>query len=68
MGDKVLELAVFRLFEAAAPLGVDRTSISQPDPPAPDILCRSTSGEWIAFELVELVDPSIRRSLAIMRR
>lgn len=59
------ELSIFRSFLECCGLDLDPGAISQPKPPEPDILCCTTSGTWIAFELVELVDESIKRNLAI---
>lgn len=59
------ELSIFRSFLECCSLSLDPGTISQPKPPAPDIECCDTAGIGTAFELMELVDPSIKRSLAI---
>lgn len=59
MGDNSRsEIAIFREFAEVCPLRIDATSIEKrPDGTGePDILCSVETGEWIAFELVEVVD------------
>jgi len=58
------ELAVFREFASRCPLPIDASSIQKREGESePDILCQLTSGEVIAFELVEICDPDVARSL-----
>ena len=55
----VIELAVFESFARMCPLAIDPTSIAKRDPPSPDIHCKLRDGTAIAFELVEVIDPSL---------
>lgn len=58
------EVAIFLRFLEASDLPIDRSSIEKRPPPEPDILCaHQTEGE-IAFELVELCDPRMAKSIA----
>lgn len=58
------EVAIFLRFLEASDLPIDRSSIEKRPPPEPDILCaHQTEGE-IAFELVELCDPRLAKSIA----
>lgn len=59
-----VEVALFLRFIEASNLSIDRSSIEKRHPPEPDILCaHQTEGE-IAFELVELCDPRLAKSIA----
>lgn len=60
------ELRVFRNFAEQCPLGIVPESIESANPPAPDILCTTKSGERIAFELVELIDQDYARGLDVL--
>ena len=60
-GDR--ELAIFHGFSEKCALGIDAASIEKRDPPEPDILCRTVSGESIAFELVEALDSDLARGV-----
>jgi hypothetical protein len=55
-----------RFLRAAAIAGIEvvADSVASRPPPEPDILCTLTSGEIVAFELVELVDPDEPRTLS----
>lgn len=62
------EQRVFRSFAENGPLAIDLNSIESPPPPAPDILCRVERSEFVAFELVELVDEEYARGIVLMAR
>jgi hypothetical protein len=49
------ELRIFRQFAAVCPLRIANDSIVKREPDEPDILCRIPA-EWVAFEMVEIVD------------
>ena len=55
------ERKVFREVAAVAGLQIKPKSLRSRRHPEPDIACTLRSGERIAFELVELVDPDIAR-------
>lgn len=55
------ELEVFRQFAETSTLGIDLDTISKRDPPEPDILCRTRSGESLAVELVEVRDEHLAK-------
>lgn len=50
------ELAVFRDFAADAKLAVDVSSIEKMQPPYPDIRCRGHDGDFLHFEISEIID------------
>lgn len=58
------EVAVFERFVAISLLPIDPNSIEKCAPPHPDILCRHTTEGDVAFELVELCDPNLAKSIA----
>ena len=58
------EVAVFLRFLVASQLSIDPTSVEKRSPPEPDILCIHQSEGKIAFELVEMCDPSLAKSIA----
>lgn len=58
------ERAVFRRFAASVGDWVLPASVRSRKPPEPDIRCRTRDGVRLAFELVEIVDNSIRRGRA----
>lgn len=58
------EVAVFLHFLEASRLPIDRTSVEKRSPPEPDILCTHQSEGAVAFELVEMCDPRLARSIA----
>ena len=58
------EMTVFLRFLEASKLPIDRNSVEKRFPPEPDIHCRHTSEGSVAFELVELCDPNLAKSIA----
>lgn len=58
------EIAVFLRFLEASQLPIDPNSVEKRSPPEPDIRCRHRSEGNIAFELVELCDPNLAKSIA----
>jgi len=58
------ELAVFHHFLLASHLPIDQCSVKKYSPPHPDILCRHLTEGEVAFELVELCDPNLAKSIA----
>lgn len=54
-----IERAIFREFVGACSLPIVPGSIESREPPEPDILCALTTGEQIAFELVESIDSGL---------
>lgn len=58
------EVALFLRFLEASNLPIDRSSIEKRAPPEPDILCAHQTEGKIAFELVELCDPRLAKSIA----
>ena len=65
---ELAELATFRRFAEVCPLAIDVESIENRLPPEPDIMCRLSSGEEIAFELVEIIDQEWARLTSGMFR
>ena len=58
MGERIgEELRVFRHFVQVARLPVIPESIEKRYPPEPDVHCRLSHGEQVAFELVEICNP-----------
>ena len=55
------ELLVFRHFVQVARLPVIPESIEKRYPPEPDVHCRLSHGEQVAFELVEICNPGNAR-------
>lgn len=58
------ERSIFLRFIQAAGLSVDPKSVSKRLPPEPDILCIDENEGPVAFELVELCDPNLAKSIA----
>jgi hypothetical protein len=58
------EVAVFLRFLEASRLPIDRNSIEKRSPPEPDILCTHQSEGAVVFELVEMCDSRLARSIA----
>lgn len=58
------EVAVFMRFLEASQLPIIQATVEKHFPPKPDILCMHQSEGKIAFELVELCDPRIAKSIA----
>ncbi len=59
------EVDVFLRFLTASQLPINPTSVEKRSPPEPDILCTHQSEGKIAFELVEMCDPRLAKSIAI---
>lgn len=59
-----IEVAVFMRFLEASQLPIDPASVEKRSPPEPDILCRHQPEGVIGFELVEMCDPRLARSIA----
>ena len=45
-------------------MSIDRNSVEKRSPPEPDILCTLQSEGTVAFELVEMCDPQLAKSIA----
>jgi hypothetical protein len=58
------EIETFRLFVSRSQLPIDPLNITKRNPPEPDILCTHAVEGFIAFELVNLCDPKIAKTLA----
>jgi hypothetical protein len=58
------ELTVFQSF--AKHYATELTGIEARNPPEPDIRCKSSHGDVLAFELVELIDQEYARALSAM--
>jgi len=58
------ERRIFRRFAQRAELGVQLTTVRSRRPPEPDIRCRTVTGDYVAFELVEIVDEGLKRGMA----
>jgi len=56
------EMAVFPRFLETSHLPIDPDSVEKRSPPEPDIHCRHRSEGSVAFELVELCDPSFAKA------
>jgi len=61
-GDR--ELEIFRRFVKLSGLPIDPQSITKQLPPKADLLCRHLTEGPIAFELVEVCDPTIAKVMA----
>ena len=59
-----VELDVFREFARRGPLVIDPGSCEKSLPPAPDVLCVVQGEGRVAFELVELCDPSLAQLIS----
>ena len=55
------EIPIFLEFAAAANLLIDAQSVEKRMPPDPDIRCRLSTGELVAYELVEICDQNIAK-------
>lgn len=63
-----VELAVFREFISKAGIDIDPASVSKPGAQSePDIFCTLSSGEQVAYELVEICSPDIAATLSKLR-
>lgn len=60
-----IEVAVFKRFLVASQLSIDPDSVEKRSPPEPDILCMHQSEGKIAFELVEMCDPRLAKSIVV---
>ncbi|MBK7674559.1 MAG: hypothetical protein IPJ27_07160 [Candidatus Accumulibacter sp.] len=58
------EIEVFQRFIEASGLPIDRERIEKRAPPEPDIRCHHETEGAIAFELVEMCDPRLAKSIA----
>lgn len=58
------EYEVFMRFLEVSQMPIDWNSVEKRSPPEPDILCTHQSEGAVAFELVEMCDPRISRSIA----
>ena len=56
---EAMEKSIFFQFINEAKLPIVPDSIENRKPPEPDILCSYTTGEIVAFELVEICDPNL---------
>ena len=64
----VVELAVFGEFISKAGISIDPKSVSKPGTPSePDIFCTLSSGEQVAYELVEICSSDIAATLSRIR-
>jgi hypothetical protein len=57
------ELKVFLRFVQASGLAIAPESVSKREPPEPDILCTTEGNGQVAFELVEICDPTLARAI-----
>lgn len=57
-----VEIPVFREFIYYGSLALDPDSVQKREPPEPDLLCRTTNGEVVAFELVEICDSNLAKN------
>ena len=68
MGERIEEeLRTFRHFVQVARLPVVPESIEKRYPPEPDMRCRLSHGEEVAFELVEICNPVNARFFGLCR-
>lgn len=64
-----LELAVFREFISTAGISIDPMSVSKPGTQSePDIFCTLSSGEQVAYELVEICSSHIAATLSRIKK
>ena len=63
-----VELAVFREFVSKAAISIDPESVRKPGTQSePDIFCTLSSGEQVAYELVEICSSDIAATLSKLR-
>jgi hypothetical protein len=62
------ERRIFHDFIPRSGLAIDPESVESRAPPEPDILCFCQDDGLLAFELVEICDPKIARTVAVIRR
>ncbi len=58
------EVEIFLRFLEASQLPIENSTVEKRNPPEPDILCTHKSEGEIAFELVEMCDPHLAKSIA----
>ena len=58
------ERAAFLEFIAIAGLPIPPDTVQKRSPPEPDLLCQHTLAGTLAFELVEICDPTLAKALA----
>lgn len=58
------EVDIFLRFLKVSQLPISPASVEKRSPPAPDILCTHRSEGQIAFELVEMCDSNVAKSIA----
>lgn len=63
---KYRELLIFKEFAEVSPLCIDINSIESRDPPEPDIVCLLQNGNYVYFELTELIDRSHMEHVEVM--
>lgn len=61
------ELEAFNIFLDVSGQPIDRSSVQPKSPPAPDIECRYSNGQSVAFELVELLDREFKRTFELQQ-
>jgi len=61
------EQVIFRHFANAAALDAVPESIRSHEPPHPDLSCRTTHGDEVAFELVQVVDEGVAQAQSDQR-
>jgi len=59
-----VEIAVFQRFIEASNLPINPDTVEKRLPPEPDIRCRHETEGVIVFELVEMCDPNLAKSIA----
>ena len=57
-----IEIPIFLEFIRHGNLSFDPASVQKRNSPEPDILCKATNGEVVAFELVEICDQSMAKN------
>ena len=62
------ELNVFEDFSRRSPLTINHCSIKKCHHPEPDILCRLSNGETVAFELKELCEKEVAKTMAYLSK
>lgn len=61
------ELNAFSVFLDASGEPIDQSSVQSKGPPAPDIECRYSNGQPVAYELVELLDRDFKRTCKLQQ-
>ena len=57
------EVEMFYEFIVRSGRSIDPSSVEKRHPPEPDILCRLNKSEFVAFELAEICDESLARTI-----